>query len=64
MYTDLGLFIDGQWLNGSGRKGEEVLNPATGKTLAHLPHATTADLDAALAAAERGFARVARNFRL
>ena len=56
MYTDLALFIDGQWLNGKGRKGEDVINPATGKTLAHLPHASKADLDAALAAAEKGFA--------
>ena len=55
MYTDLALYIDGQWLNGSGRKGEDVINPATGKTLGHLPHATKADLDAALAAAEKGF---------
>src|SRR5882672_11364831 len=55
MYTDLGLYIDGKWLNGEGRKGEDVINPATGKTLAHLPHASKADLDAALAAAERGF---------
>ena len=56
MYTDLGLYIDGKWLNGEGRKGEDVINPATGKVLAHLPHASTADLDAALAAAEKGFA--------
>ena len=56
MYTDLGLFIDGKWLNGEGRKGEDVINPATGKVLAHLPHASKADLDAALAAAEKGFA--------
>jgi succinate-semialdehyde dehydrogenase/glutarate-semialdehyde dehydrogenase len=56
MYTDLALFIDGQWLNGQGRKGEEVLNPATAKPLAQLPHASTADLDAALAAAAKGFA--------
>jgi succinate-semialdehyde dehydrogenase/glutarate-semialdehyde dehydrogenase len=55
MYTDLKLFIDGQWLNGEGRKGEDVINPATGKVLAHLPHASKADLDAALAAAEKGF---------
>ena len=34
MYTDLKLFIDGQWLNGDGRKGEDVVNPATGKVLA------------------------------
>ncbi len=55
MYTDLKLFIDGQWLNGDGRKGEDVVNPATGKVLAQLPHASKADLDNALAAAEKGF---------
>jgi succinate-semialdehyde dehydrogenase/glutarate-semialdehyde dehydrogenase len=56
MYTDLQLYIDGEWLNGKGRKGEDVLNPATGKSLGTLPHATTADLDRALAAAEKGLA--------
>jgi len=56
MYTDLKLYIDGEWLNGAGRKGEEVLNPATGKSLGTLPHASKADLDRALAAADKGFA--------
>ena len=56
MYTDLALYIDGKWLNGEGRKGEDVINPATGKALGHLPHASTADLDAAIAAAEKGLA--------
>src|SRR5512141_1392506 len=56
MYSDLALYIDGKWLNGEGRKGEDVINPANGKTLAHLPHASSADLDAALAAAAKGFA--------
>jgi len=56
MYTDLALYIDGRWLNGEGRKGEDVINPATGKALGHLPHASTADLDAAIAAAEKGLA--------
>lgn len=55
MYTELKLFIDGKWLNGEGRKGEDVINPATGKVLAHLPHASKADLDEALAAAAKGF---------
>src|SRR5437763_12175919 len=55
MYTDLALYIDGKWVNGGGRKGEEVVNPATEKPLAHLPHASTADLDLALEAANRGF---------
>ena len=52
MYTDLALYIDGKWVGGNGRKGEEVLNPATEKPLAHLPHASKADLDEALAAAK------------
>ena len=56
MYTQLQLYIDGAWSNGEGRKGEDVLNPATAKPLAHLPHASTADLDRALDAAQKGFA--------
>src|ERR1700722_14211450 len=55
MYSELKLFIDGKWLNGEGRKGEDVINPATGKVLGHLPHASKADLDEALAAAAKGF---------
>ncbi len=57
MYTDLALFIDGKWLSGEGRTTEDVINPATGKALGTLPHASTADLQAALAAAEKGFAQ-------
>src|SRR5260370_4225081 len=56
MYANLELFIDGKWLGGNGRRGEDVINPATEKPLAHLPHASQADLDAALEAAKKGFA--------
>ena len=56
MYAKLELFIDGQWLNGDGRAGEDVINPATEKPLARLPHASVADLDRALEAARKGFA--------
>jgi succinate-semialdehyde dehydrogenase/glutarate-semialdehyde dehydrogenase len=56
MYTELGLYIDGSWLKDGGRKLEAVLNPATEKTLAELPHASLADLDQALDAAIKGFA--------
>jgi succinate-semialdehyde dehydrogenase / glutarate-semialdehyde dehydrogenase len=56
MYANLQLFIDGQWLDGDGRAGEDVINPATEKPLARLPHASTADLDRALEAAKKGFA--------
>jgi succinate-semialdehyde dehydrogenase/glutarate-semialdehyde dehydrogenase len=55
MYANLELFIDGKWLGGDGRKGEDVINPATEKPLARLPHASTADLDQALEAAKKGF---------
>ncbi len=55
MYTDLALHIGGAWRNGDGRQGEDVVNPATEKPLAHLPHASATDLDDALAAAKKGF---------
>jgi len=53
--TDAGLFIDGEWII-EGRATVPVLNPATEEILGHLPLATTADLDRAVAAAVRGFA--------
>ena len=49
------LFIGGAWLAGGGRDIHQVINPATGDTLAELPLATAADLDAALEAADKGF---------
>src|ERR1700739_250913 len=56
MYANLELFIDGKWHGGDGRKGEDVINPATEKPLAHLPHASKDDLDQALEAPTKGFA--------
>src|SRR3984893_5602319 len=54
-YEALALYIDGNWLNGDGRREQEVLNPATDEILGRLPHATTADLDRALTSAQRAF---------
>ncbi|OQW73484.1 MAG: NAD-dependent succinate-semialdehyde dehydrogenase [Proteobacteria bacterium ST_bin13] len=51
----LALFVDGAWSAGEGRDTRPVINPATGDAIAEVPLASTADLDAALAAAERGF---------
>ena len=56
MYPELSLYIDGRFLSAEGRKEQDVFNPASGEVIGKLPHATRADLDAALAAAERGFA--------
>lgn len=56
-YPDLYLMIDGQRLSGGGRRTHKVVDPATATPLADLPLADAADLDAALAAAQRGFLR-------
>jgi succinate-semialdehyde dehydrogenase/glutarate-semialdehyde dehydrogenase len=55
MYTELGLFIDGTWIGGGDRPGQPVINPATEEKIGNLPHATAADLDRAVAAAEKAF---------
>ena len=49
------LLIDGTWCQGSEGKSEALENPATGETLATVPHASDADLARALDAAQRGF---------
>jgi succinate-semialdehyde dehydrogenase / glutarate-semialdehyde dehydrogenase len=54
--ADLGLYVDGEWHGAQGRDTRDVINPATGETLAALPLATPADIDAALASAAKGFA--------
>jgi succinate-semialdehyde dehydrogenase/glutarate-semialdehyde dehydrogenase len=51
-YPELRMLIGGEWLAGDGRVTETVLNPATERPLGELPHATSEDLDAALAAAD------------
>ncbi|HOL38369.1 MAG TPA: NAD-dependent succinate-semialdehyde dehydrogenase [Rubrivivax sp.] len=56
MYPTLSLYIDGRFLHGDGRKVQDIVNPATDEVIGKLPHASRADLDAALAAAERAFA--------
>jgi len=55
MYETLALYIDGQFLSGDGRREQEVWDPATGQTIAKLPHASRADLDHALASAQKAF---------
>lgn len=52
---DFGLFINGEWTQGSGADAKPVLDPATEQVIGHIPDATDADIDAALAAASDGF---------
>ncbi|HET6307078.1 MAG TPA: aldehyde dehydrogenase family protein, partial [Rhodopila sp.] len=51
-YPELQLFGAGEW---KSRDGAPVINPADESILGTVPHATRADLDAALTAAEQGF---------
>jgi succinate-semialdehyde dehydrogenase/glutarate-semialdehyde dehydrogenase len=52
-YPNIELYIDGRWKRADG---QPVLNPADEAVLGTVPTATIADLDDAIAAAERGFA--------
>jgi len=54
-YPDTRLFIAGQWQDAADGRTLPVVNPATGKEIGHVAHAGTADLDRALAAAQKGF---------
>jgi succinate-semialdehyde dehydrogenase / glutarate-semialdehyde dehydrogenase len=56
VYEDLCLYIDGEFIKGGDRPIQDVFDPSTGDVIATLPHATRADLDRALAAAQRAFA--------
>lgn len=54
-YPALKLHIDGEWIGAGDRRTHNVINPATGESLGELPLADAADLDRALAAADKGF---------
>ena len=54
-YPDTQLLIDGKWRGGVEGKTIAVINPATGEEIGKVAHATGPDLDAALAAVDRGF---------
>ena len=52
-YEKLELLIDGEWRAGSTGVTEPVYNPATGEVLGDLPHASSDDLDQAMASNAR-----------
>ncbi len=54
-YPNTQLFIDGQWQDAADGRSLAVFNPATGKEIGRVAHAGKADLDKALAAAQKGF---------
>ncbi|MBX3657456.1 MAG: NAD-dependent succinate-semialdehyde dehydrogenase [Ramlibacter sp.] len=54
-YPNTQLFINGQWQDAADGKSLAVFNPATGKEIGRVAHASTVDLDRALEAAQKGF---------
>lgn len=51
MYESFGLFIDGGWRAAKGGATVDVIDPATEERVGAIPHACSADLDEAVAAA-------------
>ena len=54
-YSNTQLFIDGKWRPSQSGRTIPVINPATEEVIGTVAHAESADLDAALAAADKGF---------
>ena len=54
-YPNTQLLIDGQWQDAADGRTLPVFNPATGAEIGRVAHAGVADLDRALAAAQKGF---------
>jgi len=55
MYPNTQLHIGGTWSGGANGVTIPVLNPATGEAIGTVAKAEKADLDRALAAADKGF---------
>ncbi len=49
------MFIGGEWTPGVGSETQEIINPATGKVIAHVPKGTDEDVNRAVAAARKAF---------
>jgi succinate-semialdehyde dehydrogenase/glutarate-semialdehyde dehydrogenase len=56
MYEKFGLFIGGSWAGAGGGTTAPVISPVSEKPLGEAPVATSADTEAAIAAADRGLA--------
>lgn len=57
LYRGFGLYIGGQWRSAQDGGVREVIDPTNEEVVGWIPVATHADLDAALASAQEGFAR-------
>ncbi|WP_158734590.1 CoA-acylating methylmalonate-semialdehyde dehydrogenase [Alteribacillus sp. YIM 98480] len=48
-------YVGGQWVEATSGKSDEVPNPATGETIAHVPISSREDLDKAVETAQEAF---------
>ena len=62
MYPDISLHIDGAWTKAAGGKTSRCSIRRPGSRSARLPMPRSADLERALAAAQKGFRGVAQGF--
>ena len=53
---ELRNFIGGEYVDGRGEESLDLISPVTAQVVAHAPISVQADVDAAYAAAEKGFA--------
>ena len=49
------MFIGGEFTPSRGGEDQEIINPATGKVIAHVPKGTDEDVDRAVAAARKAY---------
>ena len=54
-YPEISLYIGGEWVQGSGGRGDDIVNPATEDVLGRVPFAEPDDVDRAIAAAKAAF---------
>jgi malonate-semialdehyde dehydrogenase (acetylating)/methylmalonate-semialdehyde dehydrogenase len=52
--VDVRNYVDGEWVDSEGER-RDVVNPATGQVIAHVPISTEAEFDAAVQSARRAF---------
>ena len=54
-YPEIKLYINGEWSDGAGGRGDDIVNPATEEVLGRVPFAEAGQVDAAIAAAAAAF---------
>jgi succinate-semialdehyde dehydrogenase/glutarate-semialdehyde dehydrogenase len=54
-YPTVALYVDGEWGEGAGGRGDAVVNPANERVLGRVPFAEPEDVDRAIAAAAGAF---------